>query len=269
MKCIWMTAGLISYKLCKYDLQCEKCPLDWELRNLSSSPAMDLKDSSDVKDPETEETLAPPPPARETQKVEGAKEDLRHLRIKENLYYHPGHTWVKVEKTSEVRIGIDHFLAGLMGKVTAVVFSLSGSEVEQGENLCSIIQEEGMLHIRFPVSGSVLSVNQRLKKEPALIRQAPQEDGFLLTLKPTHLQQDKRALLFGKSVVSWYRKELERFKMDVISELHISEQKLGMTMQDGEVALGDINQFIGPQRYLRLINAFLRKGEKGFSHLIA
>jgi hypothetical protein len=40
IKCIWMAAGLISYKLCKYDLQCEKCPLDWELRNLSTAPSL-------------------------------------------------------------------------------------------------------------------------------------------------------------------------------------------------------------------------------------
>ena len=39
LKCVWMTAGLLSYKLCKYDLQCEKCPLDWELRNLSATPS--------------------------------------------------------------------------------------------------------------------------------------------------------------------------------------------------------------------------------------
>lgn len=269
LKCVWMSAGLISYKLCKYDLQCEKCPLDWELRNLSSAPCSDSASPPDAKDRGTEETPPPPPPERETQEEEGAKEDFRRLRIKEDLFYHPGHTWIKVERADEVRIGIDHFLAGLTGNVIAVILPLSGRRGNQGENLCSIVQEEGFLHIGFPVSGSILSVNQRLKHQPTLIRREPQGDGFLLTLKPKNLQQDRKNLLFGENVVSWYRKELERFKTDVISELHLSQQRLGMTMQDGEVALGDLNQFIGPQRYLRLVNAFLRKGEKGFSYLKA
>jgi len=56
IKCVWMTAGLISYKLCKYDLQCEKCPLDWELRNLSPTPSFDSNGPSE----------------------EGAREELQH-----------------------------------------------------------------------------------------------------------------------------------------------------------------------------------------------
>lgn len=269
LKCVWMTAGLLSYKLCKYDFQCEKCPLDWELRNLSSAPSSNSASPRDAKDRETEEAPMPPPPEREIQEEEGAKEDFLRLRIKEDFFYHPGHTWIKVERADEVRIGIDHFVAGLTGKVIAVILPLSGKQGNQGENLCSIVQEEGFLHIGFPVSGSILSVNQRLKDQPILIRRDPQGDGFLLTLKPNNLQRDQKNLFFGKGAVSWYRKELERFKTDVISELHLSQQRLGMTMQDGEVALGDINQLIGPQRYLRLINAFLRKGEKKFSDLKA
>ncbi len=34
-----------------------------------------------------------------------------------------------------------------------------------------------------------------------------------------------------------------------------------MTMQDGGIKLRDIKNLIGPERYIQLVNAFLRKGE--------
>jgi len=65
-----------------------------------------------------------------------------------------------VEKADEVRIGIDYFLGKMIGKVKVIVLLYPG-EVSPGRNLCSIIQEEGILHMCFPVSGSILSVNQK------------------------------------------------------------------------------------------------------------
>lgn len=32
-KCVWMTTGLISYKLCDRDFQCDICPFDQAVRN--------------------------------------------------------------------------------------------------------------------------------------------------------------------------------------------------------------------------------------------
>jgi len=263
LKCVWMTAGLLSYKLCKYDLQCEKCPLDWELRNLSSTPSLDSTASPEAKHRRAGDA-GPTPPLEEEEEKEGAGEDLSHLNIKESLFYHPGHTWVKVEKADEVRIGLDSFLGRIIGKASVVVLPLSGKRGIQGENLCSIIQDEGILPIVSPVSGLILSVNRKLKDQPELINQDPLGDGFLMTLKPKNFQRDQKNLLSGEEAFSWHRKEWERFKELVISELPHEQEGLGMTMQDGGIKLREIKKIIGPDRYTRLVNAFLRKGEENF-----
>jgi glycine cleavage system H protein len=244
LKCIWMTAGLISYKLCKYDLQCDRCPLDWELRNLSSHSSLD------------------PGASGEDQEEECLKSDLSLLSIKESLFYHPGHTWIKVERADEVRVGIDYFLGSLLKKVNVVVLPLSGRRAVQGATLCSIIQEEGILYIVFPVSGLILSINQKLKDQPELIRKDPLGEGFLLTLKPKNLQRDQKYLFSGEEALSWCRKEWERFKETIISELRREQGELGMTMQDGGIALRALKNLVGPGRYIQLLNSFLRKGEQ-------
>ncbi len=191
-------------------------------------------------------------------------EEFPPLNIKKSLFYHPGHTWVKVEKADEVRIGIDSFLGKMIERVTVIVLPLSGGRCLQGETLCSIIQEEGILHIVFPVSGSILSVNQKLKDEPELVTEDPLGEGFLLRLRPENLQRDQKHLFFGEAAFSWYQKELERFKTAVVSELY-GQERVGMTMQDGGIRLRDIKRLVGRERYIQLVSAYLRNGEKGLT----
>ncbi len=264
LKCVWMTAGLLSYKLCKYDLQCEKCPLDWELRNLSATPSFDLAAAQGWKKINSEKARPTPPRRKERSGGDVLIEDLSRLNINGSLFYHPGHTWVKVERADEVRIGLDYFLGKMIGKVKVIVLPLSGRKFAQGENLCSIIREEGILRIVFPVSGLILSVNEKLKDQPELITEDPLGEGFLLTLKPKNLQRDQKHLFSGETALSWYQKELERFKAAVISDLSPDQKGLGMTMQDGEIKFGDIEKLIAAERYIQLISTFLRKGEKDF-----
>jgi len=262
LKCVWMTAGLLTYKLCKYNLQCERCPLDWELRNLSLTPSFSPTASQDRKNINSEEATSTLPPDKEKPGEEFLGEALSLLDIKGFLFYHPGHTWVKVEKADEVRVGLDCFLKRIVGKVKVIVLPLPGSRCHRGENLCSLIQEEGILHIVFPVSGSILSVNERLRDEPDLIIKDPLGDGFLLTMKPKNLQRDQKYLFFGEAALSWYQEEWERFKTAVISELHHGQERVGMTMQDGGIKFRDIKTFVDPERYIQLVSTFLRYGGK-------
>jgi len=258
LKCVWMTAGLLSYKLCKYDLRCERCPLDRELRNLPPTPFFDSKSSLEGKSMNSEETGSTFP------REEFLGEELSLSDIKRSLFYHPGHTWLKVEKADEVRVGLDYFLGRIVGDVKVIVLPLPGSRCQRGENLCSIIKEEGILHIVFPVSGTVLSVNQKLKDEPDLAIKDPLGDGFLLTLKPKNLQRDQKFLFFGEAAFSWYQEEWERFKTAVISELNHGQERIGMTMQDGGIKFSDIKAFVDPERYIQLVSTFLRNGEMDF-----
>lgn len=261
LKCIWMTAGLIAYKLCKYNLQCDRCPLDWELRNISSDPLTDLKrfGEENLKIREAVEGIS----SCEEGKGEGVSmKEFFHL--KEDLFYHSGHTWIKVEKAEEVRIGIDPFMANLLRKVRVVILPLPGSRVIQGESLCSIIQEGGISHIVSPTSGTILSVNQRLKEQPDLLCSDPLGNGFLVTMKPKNFQRDQKSFLFGEEALSWYQEEWERFRGMVISDFTSDPYRgrLGITMQDGGEIIREIKNLMEPSRYLQLVKHFLKKGEK-------
>lgn len=262
LKCIWMSAGLIAYKLCKYNLQCDRCPLDWELRNISTHPLNDLEPFGETNLKLSEEAEGSPSP-KEEGKGEGFLAEAL-FEIREDLFYHSGHTWIEVEKAEEVRIGIDPFLANLLREVRVVILPLPGRRRIQGEDLCSIIQEGGISHILCPLSGIILSVNQRLKEEPDLICRDPLGEGFLVTMKPKNFQRDQKSFLFGEEAFSWYKDEWKRFREMVISHLtkNPHQEALGNTMQDGGELLQEIKNLMEPSRYLQLINHFLRRGER-------
>lgn len=37
-KCIWMASGVVTYKLCDFEYNCEACPFDQALREGTPSP---------------------------------------------------------------------------------------------------------------------------------------------------------------------------------------------------------------------------------------
>jgi len=250
LQCVWVSAGLLAYKLCKYNFDCERCPLDWELRNV---PLDSLRDR-----PLPERTTEPKPLFREDPSV---------FQIKESLFYHPGHTWLKVERADQVRVGLDPFVGRLVEGVKVVVLPLSGTRGIRGDNLCSIILEHGILQISLPISGLILSVNPRLKDHPELVCSDPLGEGYLVTVKPKNLQRDQKYLLTGEAACQWYQREWERFKEGIVSELRSEPEKIGTTLQDGGICLNDIKQLIPPNRFLQVVRAFLRnRGQNHFQN---
>jgi glycine cleavage system H lipoate-binding protein len=61
--------------------------------------------------------------------------DIKGFRIPQGYYLHSGHTWIKVEESSTVRVGIDEFAQRLLGPFDRIEAPLLGKEVKQGKVL--------------------------------------------------------------------------------------------------------------------------------------
>ena len=224
-KCIWMNTGLISYKLCDRNYQCEICPFDQALKNEESGEG-DFRESEGGL---MEESLKSDPSAR----------------INGSIFYHPDHCWVKVENPEKVRIGIDDLLTQLIDNVKVVILPQVGSFTGQGECCAHIIQEDYILPVISPLSGSVQTLNTRLKKEPELIIADPRGDGWLVTIKPENLESDLKNLFFGRNALSWYQREEKEIITLTDPILKNNPQMVGPTMQDGGVRIGCLQDVLG------------------------
>jgi hypothetical protein len=98
--------------------------------------------------------------------------------------------------------------------------------------------------VTSPLSGSIQTVNPRLKKEPELIIADPRGEGWLITIKPGNLEGDLKKLLFGRNALSWYQREEREIIARTDLMLKHNPQALGPTMQDGGVRIGCLHDML-------------------------
>lgn len=197
-KCIWMTAGLVLYKLCDRGYNCGLCPFDQAMRG----------------------------EFEEAEPVEGPI-----LAMEPLAFYHPCHLWVRIETPHKVLLGIDSLLASMLSGIKAIVFPNVGDSFSQNEPFCHIIEKRAIIPLPCPISGTVTVTNLALKRKLELLKESPYEFGFLVKMRPENLERDVRGLFFGKEARSWLRRE-EKKILDLLCSFS-GEEALGPTMQDG------------------------------------
>jgi glycine cleavage system H protein len=240
-----MTTGLISYKLCERNYQCTFCPFDQAIKN-EGGREEDLQES-------------------ESGWTEGSLKTDPSVRIGGSFFYHPDHCWAKVENTEKVRIGIDDLLTQLVTNIQVVILPQVGSYIGQGECCAHIIQEDYILPVISPLSGSIQTINPRLKKKPELITEDPKGYGWLLTVKPENLASDLKNLLFGRKAHLWYQQEEKEILARADLILKQSPQTVGPTMQDGGVRitrLQDILNVVTAKQRAQILDFSVTKRRK-------
>lgn len=223
-KCVWMTTGFISYKLCDRNYRCEICPFDQAIKN-------DVSGEGGFQESEADWT-------------EGSLKLDPSSGVGGSMFYHPDHCWVKVENPEKVRIGIDDLLTQLITHVKVVILPQVGSLTGEGECCAHIIQEDYILPVVCPLSGSIQSANPRLKKNPELIINDPRGDGWLITITPENLEGDLKKLLFGRRALSWFQREEREIVAKAEMILKQNSPPVGPTMQDGGVRINRLKDMI-------------------------
>lgn len=240
-QCVWMTAGLISYKLCPHDYRCEECIFDQVIRNESvvaggrNNPAARAVSTSSTKS--------------------------ASMKVKDALFYHQYHCWAKVENPEKVRIGIDGILSKFVAQIKAVALPCVGETVVQNQCFAHIIQEQHIVPLISPLSGSVHSLNERLKKTPELLFNDSWEGGWLMTIRPENLEHDLRTLLFGRRAIEWYQKKEQEIIETSTTMLNRNGAVLGTTMQDGGERVASLADTLTSEQYYQILESLSRSEE--------
>jgi glycine cleavage system H protein len=221
--CIWMSAGLISYKLCERELDCEHCPLDAALRGEEGSSW------------QLEELLAV---AR------------RPIEFPADRLYCPGHSWFQRLPEGGARIGLDALAAALVGSPRRVAGAGDGGAVTAGESLCELDLSFGSLPLNAPCSGRGRRLNPALAETPSLLAEAPYDEGWLFELASADGPAEE---LDAAGIRERARLDLRHFRRRVALALLCDLEEVGPTLADGGQLLTDLRLMVGPRRYLGLV----------------
>jgi glycine cleavage system H protein len=106
------------------------------------------------------------------------------MNIPENLKYTEDHEWVLL-KDDTVTIGITDFAQSELGDIIFIEFPEPGDTFEHGDSFGTVEAVKTVADLFSPVSGEVISINEKLEDQPELINSNPYEEGWLVKMKIT------------------------------------------------------------------------------------
>ena len=236
MECLWMLAGIVDYKLCDRQYDCEQCPFDGAIRDGGHA----------------HKSLA--------QTTEGdalGRINVQGYGLMPMLFYHPNHVWARIEDEGRVRIGLDDFGQRLMGRAYAVELPAAGTTVSRGVACWRVANHAGATAIAAPVSGIVVQVNPKLSQHPSLINRDPYGEGWSIVIQPAHLEQCLKQLYYGGKVQRWYERDIEKLYRAMSNILVSPQPSIGATMQDGGSRIQDFTSLLTADQMRQVIDSFV------------
>jgi glycine cleavage system H protein len=233
MPCVWMQAGLLTYRICDWNYECERCPLDAAMRGVAFTPAV------------REAAGADPPAPTPRPEIPG---DRR---------YHPACGWVAAAGEGRLRWGLDAVTAHLLDRITSVVLPASGTRLEQGRIASWLVDGGELVPLRAPVSGTVVHTNQAAQRDPALVTASPYEAGWLVELENDRRLEEVPGLCDAEARAESAARQMERLR-DAARRRLQGVPGVGPTAADGGERITDLRRMLGARRYHRLVLSILR-----------
>ena len=132
------------------------------------------------------------------------------FEIPKGYCFHPGHTWVLDEGRQNARVGLDTFGANLLGKVDRIEVIGLNRWVRQGQKFCTLTREGSSVDLVAPIEGVVVSINQDVLKDPALLSRDPYNNGWICVIKAPEIATNTKNLLSGSFVAPWMQNSVRR-----------------------------------------------------------
>ncbi|MBN2418847.1 MAG: hypothetical protein JXL81_05635 [Deltaproteobacteria bacterium] len=171
------------------------------------------------------------------------------FNVPQGYYFHKGHTWVKMEEDSSVRVGLDDFALRLMGPLDKIEAPLMGKKVAREQASIYVKRGEHRAFLLSPVSGVVMAVNPELRENGRLANNSPYSDGWVMKVQPDNLRDDLKGLMINK--------ETDEFITGQVDKLYaLVEEVSGPLAADGGDFSCDIFGSLPQLGWNRLAAAF-------------
>ena len=194
-----MGAGVVPYKLCDFNFDCNNCAFDQVIRG--------------------------------GHELVRAPVNIKGLKLHPFLFYNGYHMWARVEEKANVRIGIDDFGQGLIGKPQDLCLPIMGEKLT---NESIRIKGRGInIFLTPPIEGHVIEFNEKLIRQPTMLNEYPYETGWIIVVKPVRLSKHLKKLHYGHRAQQWYYAEVTRLTNLIADEVGMPLSDVGITIQDG------------------------------------
>jgi glycine cleavage system H lipoate-binding protein len=148
-------------------------------------------------------------------------------------------------------VGIDDFALRLLGRQDEIEAPAPGSTLRQGQPAAVLKRSGRQAVIISPVDGVVAAVNHNLLDKAFIANDAPYEDGWLMVIQPSNLQENLNNLFFDSEGLSWIDEEAM-----YLNSLLAEESRLSLVAPGSEPAR-DVFEEAPEIGWDRLVREFL------------
>ena len=132
------------------------------------------------------------------------------FEIPDGLRYTKEHEWIMVEG-EKGRVGITDYAQKSLHEVVYVDLPPLGKVLAGRESFGTVESVKAVSELYSPVSGEIFERNEKLVQSPELVNQDPYGAGWIVTIKPSRLDDDLKLLLNAETYAN-YLKELTKKK---------------------------------------------------------
>ena len=249
LRCVWMDAGVTSFKLCDQEFRCETCTFNSNLtRQNIENPVPHAQTETQLSTNDSVMTSD----ALFNILLKKRLDPLRTFSIPQDRVYNRGQFWIQQNGTGNYRLGINHILASFFQPILSIVISKAPTAIHRHDPFCWIILPGGAITLRSPIDATITRFNPALQQIPSLLNDAPFNDGWIMEITA----KSKGLNSFASSTNS---QRLAKRMMQNIE--HIFKQTFqhlqpsaGTTLFDGGSSMSTIESILGPTLYREVVN---------------
>jgi len=115
-------------------------------------------------------------------------------QVPDGLFYTKEHEWAKVIGAT-ARVGITDYAAKTLNDIVYLTLPSPGKDVKQLSTFGTVESIKAVSELYAPLSGTITSTNGELANHPELINKSPYEQGWIIELRHSKLEEEKKALL--------------------------------------------------------------------------
>jgi len=134
------------------------------------------------------------------------------LRIPRGILFSRNHTWTFLGKSGLAEVGLDDWLAHLVGNVKLNFLKNEGEQIRKGDLLTEVVSDGKTLRIHSPISGKIMEINRKLAYNSEPMDSNPYREGWLFKMEPENWAVDTGAFMVGEKAASWFQNEIARLK---------------------------------------------------------
>jgi glycine cleavage system H protein len=137
--------------------------------------------------------------------------------IPEDLAYDVGRdVWIRFEGEFAV-LGMTDVAQTRCGKIAAISFRDVGKKVKQGKALATIESAKWVGPFPAPFTCEIVETNEKGFAENILLaNKEPYTSGWLVKVRPTHLEEERSHLVTGEAALENYKERIQELKINCL-----------------------------------------------------